>query len=71
MIPFLFPKKFNIVNDKQTTDERNMTGLLIFHVVSELQNSGKSMKSCEIHKNMQNTAKFSGNLVKYMSVQRF
>ena len=31
--------------------------------------SGKSAKSCEIHKNMQNTPKFGRNLIKYMSVQ--
>ena len=31
------------------------TGLLIFHVVAELRNPGKSR---EIHKNMQNTARF-------------
>ena len=48
-----------------------MTGLLIFHVVAEPRNSGKSAKSCEIHKNMQNTAKFGRNLIKYMSVQHF
>ena len=33
--------------------------------------SGKSAKSCEIHKNTQNTAKFGRNLIKYMSVQQF
>ena len=45
------------------------TGLLIFHAVAELRNSGKSPKSHEIHKNTQNTAKFGRNLIKYMSVQ--
>ena len=32
-------------------------GLLIFRVVAEPQNSGKSVKSRKIHKNMQNTMK--------------
>ena len=27
-------------------------GLLIFHVIAEPRNSGKSAKSCKIHKNM-------------------
>ena len=45
------------------------SGLLIFRAVVEPQNSGKSAKSREIHKNMKNTAKFGRNLVKYMSVQ--
>ena len=45
-------------------------GLLIFRVVAEPRNSGKSAKSREIHKNTQNTEKF-GNLIKYMSVQQF
>ena len=39
-----------------------ITGLLIFRAVAELRNSGKSAKSCEIHKNTQNTAKFGRNL---------
>ena len=38
-------------------------------MVAEPQNSGKSAKSHEIHKNMQNTAKFGKNLIKEMSVQ--
>ena len=45
-------------------------GLLIFRAVAEPQNSGKFAKSREIHKNMQNTAKFSRNLIKYMSVEQ-
>ena len=45
-------------------------GLLIFRVVAEPRNSGKSAKSLEIHKNTQNTEKF-GNLIKYMFVQQF
>ena len=32
-----------------------MSGLLIFCAVVQPRNSGKSGKSCEIHKNMQNT----------------
>ena len=48
-----------------------MSGLLIFRTVTEPRNSGKSMKSREIHKNTQNTAKFGRNLIKYMSVQHF
>ena len=44
------------------------TGLLMFRAVTEPRNSGKSMKSREIHKDMQNTAKFGRNLIKYMSV---
>ena len=47
------------------------SGLLIFHAVAEPRNSGKPTKSRKIHKNMQNTAKFSRNLIKYMSVQQF
>ena len=47
------------------------TGLLIFQTVAESQNSGKSAKSREIHKNTQNTAKFGRNLIKYMFVQQF
>ena len=43
----------------------------MFHAVAEPRNSGKSAKSCEIHKNTQNTAKFGRNLIKYMSVQQF
>ena len=43
--------------------------LLIFRVVAEPPNSGKSTKSREIHKNTKNNAKFGRNLVKYMSVQ--
>ena len=43
-------------------------GLLIFHVVTEPQNSAKSAKSREIHKNK---AKFIRNRIKYMSVQHF
>ena len=46
-----------------------MTGILIFRVVAEPRNSGKSAKSCEIHNNTQNAAKFGKNLIKYMSVQ--
>ena len=49
----------------------NYTGLLIFGVVAEPQNSGKSAKSRKIHKNTQNTAKFGRNLIKYMPVQQF
>ena len=48
-----------------------ISGLLIFRAVVELRNSGKSTTFCEIHKNMQNTAKFVRNLIKYMSVQQF
>ena len=48
-----------------------LTGLLIFRAVVEPWNSGKSAKSHEIHKNMQNTAKFRRNLIKYMSVEQF
>ena len=46
-----------------------MTGILIFRVVAEPRNSGKSAKSCEIHNDTQNAAKFGKNLIKYMSVQ--
>ena len=42
---------------------------LIFCTVTELQNSGKSMKSCEIHKSKQNMSKLDRNLAKYISVQ--
>ena len=45
--------------------------LLIFRAVAEPRNSDKSAKSCEVHKNTQNTAKFGRNLMKYMSVQQF
>ena len=47
----------------------NQSELLIFRAVVEPRNSAKSAKSYEIHKNAQNTAKFSRNLIKYMSVQ--
>ena len=47
----------------------NETGLLIFRVVAEPRNLGKSAKSREIHKDTKNTSKFSRNLIKYMSVQ--
>ena len=46
-------------------------GLLIFGAVAKQQNWDKSVKSREIHKNTQNTAKFGRNLIKYMSVQQF
>jgi len=46
-----------------------LSGLLIFCTVAEPWNSGKSTKSHEIHKNTKNTAKFSWNLIRYMSVQ--
>ena len=46
-----------------------ITELLIFHTVMKLWNSGKTVKSGEIHKTTQNTTKFSRNLIKYMSVQ--
>ena len=46
-------------------------GFWYFHMVAEPQNSGKSAKSREIHKNTQNTTKFGRNLIKYMSVQQF
>ena len=46
-----------------------LTGLLIFQVVVELRNSGKSAKFREIHKNTKNMVKFGRNLIKYMSVQ--
>ena len=45
------------------------TGLLIFRTVTEPRNSGKSAKSCEIHKNTKKKLKFGRNLIKYMSVQ--
>ena len=41
----------------------------MFRAVAEPQNSGKSAKSHEIHKNTQNTAKFGKNIIKQMSVQ--
>ena len=47
----------------------NETGLLIFRVVAEPRNLGKSAKSREIHKDTKNASKFSRNLIKYMSVQ--
>ena len=43
-------------------------GLLIFHAVAGPQNSGKSEKLREIHKNTRNTVKFARNHIKYMSV---
>ena len=41
--------------------------LLIFS--AEPRTSGKPAKSCEIHKNVRNTAKFARNLIKYLSIQ--
>ena len=46
-----------------------VSGLLIFSAVAEPRNSGKSAKSHEIHKNMQNAAKFARNFIKYMPIQ--
>ena len=60
------------MNDKQTTDELNMTGLRTD--ISCGHGAAKFREIHEIPRNSQkhaNTAKFSGNLVKYMSVQRF
>ena len=54
---------------KLTITFLSLTGLLIFRAVAEPWNSGISAKSCKIHKNMKNTAKFGRNLIKYMSVQ--
>ena len=39
--------------------------------VEEPRNSSKPAKSHEIHKNMQNTAKFARNLTKYMTKPEF
>ena len=46
-----------------------VSGLLILSAVAEPRNSGKSAKSQEINKNMQNAAKFARNLIKYMPIQ--
>ena len=54
---------------KLTITFLSLTGLLIFRAVAEPWNSGISAKSCKIHKNTKNTAKFGRNLIKYMSVQ--
>ena len=54
---------------KLTIKFLSLTGLLIFRAVAEPWNSGISAKSCKIHKNTKNTAKFGRNLIKYMSVQ--
>ena len=48
---------------------RPLSGILIFCVVAKPQNSGKSAKSREIHKNTKNTVKFGRNLIKHMSVK--
>ena len=48
-----------------------VSGLLIFRMVTELRNSGKSAKPREIQKNTKNTAKFCRNLIKYTSVQHY
>ena len=48
---------------------RNTKKPPIFRTVMEPWNSGKSVKSCEIHKNSQNTVKFARNLIQYMSIQ--
>ena len=42
-----------------------ISGLLIFRVVAEPRNSGKSAESREIHKNTKNTAKFLSNTCLY------
>ena len=47
----------------------SLAGLLIFHTVTELQNSGKSTKSLKIHQKAHNTAQFVRNNIKYVSVQ--
>ena len=71
MVIILLIKKQKIYISIQHSLERKilMTGILIFRVVAEPRNSGKSVKSCEIHNNTQNAAKFGKNLIKYMSVQ--
>ena len=47
------------------------TGVRALGMVTELRNSGKSVKSRKIHKNTKNTAKFCRNLIKYTSVQHY
>ena len=72
-----YNKKTTLQNDlnyryahyNDTGNMLNLSGLLIFRVVAEPRNCGKSAKSREIHKNTKNTAKFGRNLIKYMSVQ--
>ena len=44
------------------------TGLLIFRVVADLQNSSISAKSCKIPKKTRNTAKSARNISKYVRV---
>ena len=46
-------------------------GLLIFCAVAEPQNSLKSAKSREIHKNTQTAAKFAWNHIEYMLIDCF
>ena len=46
---------------------RALLRLLIFCTVAELRNSGKSVKSRQIHKNTKNTTKFGRNLIKILS----
>ena len=58
-----------LCNQREANKAVSRSGLLIFCAVAELQNSGKSVKSLEIHKNTQNTVKLGKNLIKCMSVQ--
>ena len=51
----------------KTTVTARRAGLLKFCAVAEPWNSGKSGKSCEIHKNTRNIAQFGRNLTEYMS----
>ena len=44
------------------------TGLLIFRVVADLQNSSISAKSCKIPQKTRNTAKSARNICKYVCV---
>ena len=44
-------------------------GYWYFSAIPQPWNSGKSTKSHEIHKNMQNPMKFARNLIKYLLIQ--
>ena len=48
-----------------------MTKSQLLDRASDISHGRRAVKSCENHKNTQNTMKFGRNLIKYMSVQQF
>ena len=68
-----FVFKAHILNFNSFSTETQNTssqGFWYFSAIPHLWNSGKSTKSHEIHKNMQNPMKFPRNLIKYLLIQQ-